>query len=148
MATASQVALAAYHALLGAPGRPARLPLAHITLHEMLPQDLEGVTPPILGIYISQDLPIEAPPDGISNRQVTLQFQIVSDIPDGTDYDSATADLRSWILKNVLPCEATDSGLEGAEHGAETTYWVRARIPLGGRLIEITVPYLFDPQED
>ena len=148
MATVDLVSQTVLDVLRGAPGRPARLALAQILDHEILPQDMDDAEVPLLAVYLAEDAPVIEAADGVSNREATVQVQLVDVVSDGQTYLSATKDLRAWVLRSLLPCQELETGIEGAELAGQRPYFIRGRKTLGGALLDFTCPYLFDPQED
>ena len=134
--------------LAAASGRPSRLALAQILDHEILPQDMDEVDVPLLAVYLAEDVPVAEAADGVSNREATVQVQVVDVVASGQTYLSVTTDLRAWVLRSLLPCQEQDTGIEGAELAGQRPYFIKGRKTLGGALLDITIPYLFDPQED
>lgn len=144
--SADVVALTAWQALVDSTTRPARLQADRIRFMEDLPLDATATDLPVVGIYLVEDTPLETT-EGLSNRIAMLHVDIRDLIAPGQNTLSATKDLRLWVLDTLLPNQDRDSGFEGAEFLAFKPFSLPAQQHVAGALLEISVPYFFDPLE-
>jgi len=84
--------------------------------------------------------------DGQSQRLASLQVEIRAQIAEGQNALSATAPFRAWVLASLLPNMTADTGMEGAEFEAFKPFGLAGQRRIAGALLDLTVPYQFDPE--
>lgn len=147
MATADWAAATVWQILRDSATRPVALSLDRILLQELLPQGPEPSDYPALGIYLVEDQPLADTGQGLSNRSATIHVEIRALIPDGQTALSATQPYRAWALRELLPNQERDSGIEGAEFLAFKPFGIAGQQRVAGALLEISIPFFFDPEE-
>lgn len=126
--------------------RPVALDATRLLLEELLPQGPEPNDFPAVGVYLAEDQPIQDTGQGLSNRSAIVHVEIRALIADGQTRLSATLPFRDWALREVLPNQERDSGIEGAEFLAFKPFGLAAQRRVAGALLEFSIPYFFDPE--
>ena len=143
---ADAAAQIAWQMLVDAPAKPGGLTVQRVLLEELLPQDADEADLPLVAVYLAEDIPTQSM-DGLSNRVATLQVEIRTLIADGQTRLSATRPFRAWALRTLLPNQELDSGIDQAEFVAFKPFGVPGNHRLAGALLELTVPFFFDPED-